>query len=134
MLAQSLLFREASGIEQLNLSFPGGVWKHLRVTLDDGNSPPIAFTGASVRQHGGATATHDLACSITAREEVNGQSRLMLHFTHAHPFLGELRLSIGDELFHRQAQLTTLASASIASIFSGIFGSNGPATSWGAMV
>ncbi len=115
MLAQSLLFREASGIEQLSLSFPSAVWKHLRVTLDDAKSPPVAFTAASVRQHGSATTTQDFAANIAAREEVNGQTRLTLHAPNAHPFLGELTLSVGDALFHREVRLTTMTGSTIAS-------------------
>ena len=116
VVANSVLFREASGIEQLEITVPSRVWKQLRVTLDDAKSPPVAFTSASVRQHGDATATQDFTASIAAREELKGQTRLTLHFGHANPFLGELRLSVGDALFHRQVQLLTpKASEGLAS-------------------
>lgn len=44
----TVLFRQASGAERMNVSFAAGNWKQWRVFVDDQRSEPIPFTGARV--------------------------------------------------------------------------------------
>lgn len=104
-LARGLpIFRQRTGISQLQLPFPAGTWPFLRVTVDDRRSPPVAFTDARVQ-----VAARDpippvpVEVRITERMEGPGETRLMLDLGAAHLRLTALRIDSPDPLFTRHA-------------------------------
>ena len=102
------IFRQANGASHLHLAVPSGIWKSLRLTVDDSRSDPIAFTGAKVD----ADLTEPLPSEIQTvrivdRQEAEGQTRLTLDFGSANLLLSDLEIETSEPLFMRGTTLAT---------------------------
>lgn len=100
------VFRQAGGASQLHLALPEGVWRFLRLTVDDQRSPPVPFTGAQV--HPAApepVPSEPLEVRIAERIEVPGETRLTLSAGAARLHLAALRIETPDPLFTRGVTL-----------------------------
>jgi hypothetical protein len=102
------IFRQPDGAAQLHLSFPPGVWKWLRLTVDDRRSQPVPLTGATV--YAAATAAEPeaaewMAAAIVDRHENPGETRLTLNLGAANLDLAAVQIESDAPLFTRQITL-----------------------------
>lgn len=100
------IFRQLNGAGQLRIPLPPGVWRFLRLTVDDRRSPPVPFTGARV--HAAAPEPVPLEPAevrIAERIEAPGETRLTLNLGAARIHLAALHLESPDPLFTRRVTL-----------------------------
>lgn len=100
------VFRQPNGAAQLGLAIPAGVWRSLRLTVDDRRSSPIPFTGARV--HAAAiepTPGESFPINIASRHENPGETRLTLSLGAANLDLTSLHIETGEPLFTREVTL-----------------------------
>ncbi len=97
------IFRQPSGASQVHLTVPAGVWPWLRLTVDDRRSQPIPFTGARVHASAVEPAPVDVVpCTITARDESPGQTRLTVSLGAANLDVAAITIETEEPLFTRQ--------------------------------
>ncbi len=100
------IFRQSYGASQLHLSFPAGVAKWLRLTVDDQRSSPVPFTGARVHAAASKSVpTEWMPVAITERVENPGETRLALNLGAANLNLASVQIETAEPLFLRQASL-----------------------------
>jgi hypothetical protein len=100
------VLRQAAGPAQLRIGIPAGVWRQLRLSVDDRRTEPVAFTGAQAHLVRPApVAEQDAPVRIVARADSPGQTRLTLDFGAANLDLSELRFDTPEELFTRNIAL-----------------------------
>lgn len=100
------IFRQPYGASQLKISFPAGISKWLRLTVDDQRSQPIPFTGALVHAATGERAPGELIpVTISERDENPGQTRLALNLGAANLDIAAIQLETTEALFMRQVAL-----------------------------
>jgi hypothetical protein len=100
------IFRQSYGAGHLQISFPAGVSKWLRLTVDDQRSQPIPFTGVRVHAATGEPAPGELIpAAITERDENLGETRLALNLGAANLSVVSVQLETAEPLFMRQASI-----------------------------
>ncbi len=99
-------FFHQDGIREQKLTFPDGIWSHLRITIDDSRTPPVVFT--RVLLHAAPEAVNRLAIPVTleSRVEEDGVSRIKLRFPFAHLFLSDITIDSPESVFRRTAILS----------------------------
>ena len=100
------IFQQPNGSSQLRVELPAHDWAFLRLSVDDRNSPPVAFTGAELE----AAASEPIplepvGVQIAERVENPGETRLTLNLGAAHLRLAALDIESPDPLFNRQITL-----------------------------
>lgn len=99
------IFRQ-SGVTQLQVPLPRGVWQSLRLRVSDQRTMPIAFTGA--RLHAAEpepVPDEPFPVTIAERVENPGQTRLTLNLGAANLTLAALQFDTADPLFMRRVTL-----------------------------
>ena len=97
------IFRQPDGASRLHVAFPAGAWPWLRLTVDDGRSQPIPFTGARIRVAVKESApTGWLPATIAERDENPGVTRLALNLGAANLNLTAVRIETEEPLFTRR--------------------------------
>ena len=76
LVASRPILRLPNGVAQLDAEFPPGVWKFLRVTLDDRRTVPEPFTGALLPGERVEAPTVAASATIRSRDESPGVTRL----------------------------------------------------------
>ena len=76
------------------------------MTVDDGRSRPVPFTGLRIIHAGTHPETLDHPVTLGARDESRGSTRLTLDLGAANLHLAELRLDIADPVFSRSCSLS----------------------------
>ena len=104
-LASNELLCRQNGTERLRFTCVPAEWKHLRVTIDDARSTPVAFTGAQVRRDLPELRTLPQPVTIRARTETPGETHLKLDLGSANLLLGHVRLHTPESVFQREATL-----------------------------
>jgi hypothetical protein len=100
------IFRQPYGASHLQISFPPGISKWLRLTVDDQRSQPIPFTGALVHAATGEPAPGELiSVTITERDENPGETRLALNLGAANLSVASVQIETTEPLFMRQVAL-----------------------------
>ncbi|MDD5141315.1 MAG: DUF3999 family protein [Verrucomicrobiales bacterium] len=100
------VFRQPYGANQLHVSFPPGVAKWLRLTVDDQRSPPVPFTGARVHAAAGEPVPAEwLPAAITERVENPGETRLALNLGAANLDIAAVQVETDEPLFTRTVTL-----------------------------
>jgi hypothetical protein len=100
------IFREPSGAGHIRLNVSPGVWRSLRLTVDDRRSQPIPFTGARLHAAAAEPAPSEaLPVAIAERHENPGETRLTLSLGGANLDLAAFRLETSEPLFRRQVTL-----------------------------
>jgi hypothetical protein len=100
------IFRQPYGASHLHISFPAGISKWLRLTVDDQRSQPIPFTGALVHAATGESAPGELiSATITERDENPGETRLALNLGAANLSVASVQIETTEPLFMRQVAL-----------------------------
>jgi hypothetical protein len=100
------IFRQPHGASHLQISFPAGVAKRLRLTVDDQRSQPVPFTGALVHAVMGQPAPGELiSTTITERDENPGETRLALSLGAANLSVASVRLETAEPLFMREVSI-----------------------------
>jgi hypothetical protein len=100
------IFRQPYGASHLKISFPAGISKWLRLTVDDQRSQPIPFTGALVHAATGESAPGELIpVTISERDENLGETRLALNLGAANLSVASVQIETTEPLFMRQVAL-----------------------------
>lgn len=96
------ILRLPNGVKQLDAEFAPGVWKYLRVTLEDRRSLPAPFSGALLFGESTEALTIDVKATIQSRDEGPGVTRLTVDLGGANLRIAQIHLETGDPLFTRQ--------------------------------
>ena len=97
------IFRQPDGASHLQISLPPTSSKWLRLTVDDGRSPPIPFTGALVHPAMDKPPPGELiSATVTERDENPGETRLELSLGAANLSVASVQLETAEPLFMRQ--------------------------------
>jgi uncharacterized protein DUF3999 len=100
------IFRQPDGASHLQISLPPTSSKWLRLTVDDGRSPPVPFTGALVHPAMGEPAPGEfISATITERDESPGETRLELSLGAANLSVASIQLETPEPLFMRQVSV-----------------------------
>ena len=100
------IFGQRYGVGQLRVSFPAGIEKWLRLTVDDQRSPPIPFIGAKVfATSAEATPAEIQTVAIAGRDESPGESRLTLNLGAANLDVASVQIETAEPLFTRSVTL-----------------------------
>jgi len=96
-----VVFRQAGEVERLRLSFARVSSEYVRVILDDSRSAPVAFVGLQVTLAEEMPELVAHPATILSRDELRGETRLVLGLGGKNLHLGELGIDVGDPLFSR---------------------------------
>jgi hypothetical protein len=100
------IFRQLSGARQLDVSFPAGAWRWLRLTVDDQRSQPVPFTDARVHAADvEATPIELQTVAIAERNENPGETRLTLNLGAANLDVASVKIETDEPLFTRAVTL-----------------------------
>ena len=100
------IFRQLSGARQLDVSFPAGEWRWLRLTVDDQRSQPVPFTGARVHAADVEAAPIELqTVAVAERNENPGETRLTLNLGAANLDVASVKIETDEPLFTRAVTL-----------------------------
>ena len=100
------IFRQLSGARQLDVSFPAGASRWLRLTVDDQRSQAIPFTGARVHAADvEATPIELQTVTIAERNENPGETRLTLNLGAANLDVASVKIETDEPLFTRAVTL-----------------------------
>ncbi len=99
------ILRLPNGVAQLDAEFPPGVWKSLRVTLDDRRSLPAPFTGALLLGERVEAPTVAANATIRSRDESPGVTRLAVDLGAANLRVARITFETSDPLFTRAVTL-----------------------------
>ncbi|MCX6867756.1 MAG: hypothetical protein NTV46_16370, partial [Verrucomicrobia bacterium] len=110
--AGEVIFRQSGGAERMRMPVPAGNWEGFRVTVDDGRTQPVPFTGVRVISVAVTPSSVEHPVLLGTREEVTGETRLTLDLGARNQHVAELRFDISDAVFSRACSLTisTLAA------------------------
>ena len=95
------IFKMTGGAENLDVSFPAGVWEFLRLTIDDSRTPAAPFTGVQLRVAETRAPVEPLPISIKSRDESPGVTRLGVDLGATNLTVASLRIKTPDRLFAR---------------------------------
>ena len=101
LVAARPILRLPNGVAQLDAEFPPGVWKSLRVTLDDHRSLPAPFTGALLLGERVEAPTVAANATIRSRDESPGVTRIAVDLGAANLRVARITLETSDRLFTR---------------------------------
>lgn len=100
------VFREARGASQMYLPFKGSGRASFSISIDDTRSKPIPITGiiarTAVRE---SVLAEEVDLDVIKREELPGETRLLLDFRARHQHLARLEIQAMDRVFTRTARL-----------------------------
>jgi hypothetical protein len=100
------VFRQPDGAGHLEISWPAGVSRWLRLTADDRRSKPVPFTGARVQAAAGEPAPGEwMPVRISERDENPGETRLTLNLGAANLDLAVLQIETTEPLFLRPVRV-----------------------------
>ena len=105
LVAARPILRLPNGVAQLDAAFPPGVWKSLRVTLDDRRSVPAPFTGVLLLGERVEAPTVAANATIRSRDESPGVTRLAVDLGAANLRVARITLETSDPLFTRTVTL-----------------------------
>lgn len=105
LVAGEVVFRQPDGPERLRVPLGPATWRHLRVIIDDDRSQPVAFTGLRITPASAVPEVVDHPVRLLRREEVAGESRLLLGLGAKNLHLAELKLDVPDGVFSRRCRV-----------------------------
>ena len=105
LLAPRPILRLPNGVVQIDAEFPPGVWKFLRVILDDRRTVPAPFTGALLLGERVEAPTTTASATIHSRDESPGVTRLAVDLGAANLRVARITLETSDPLFTREVTL-----------------------------
>jgi len=102
------IFRQENDAENLQVRLPKGVFKSLRLTVDDARSRPIPITGIKVRLSPKTEIpTESRPISIEGMSENAGSSRLTGRLDSRNLYVKELKLMVEDPVFTRHVEVSS---------------------------
>lgn len=105
LLQSRPIFRRA-GASLLQLTLPGGVWKFLRVTVDDSRDAPIPFQTFSLQvAPTDRNPPRPLNARIIERQESGQDTRVTLDLGAANVYLARLEIATPEPFFTRGVSL-----------------------------
>ncbi len=105
LLAGRPILRLPNGVAQLDAEFAPGVWKFLRIMLDDRRSIPAPFTGALLLGERVEAPAVIANTTIRSRDESPGVTRLAVDLGAANLRVARITLETSDPLFTRAVTL-----------------------------
>jgi hypothetical protein len=105
LAAGEVIFRQSGGAERMRVPLAPEKWESFRVTVDDGRSPPVPFTGARVISGAVTPPSVEHPVLIEQREEASNETRLTLDLGGRNLHVAELRFEIPDAVFSRSCSL-----------------------------
>ena len=100
------IFSQPDGASHLQISLPPSSSAWLRLTVDDGRSPPVPFTGALVHPAIDKPTPGELiSATITERDENPGETRLALGLGAANLSIASVQLETPEPLFMREVSV-----------------------------
>jgi hypothetical protein len=100
------IFRQPFGAGQLHISIPAGVWRWLRLTVDDHRSQPIPFTGAQIHSVSFTVPPGEIqTAAIAERDENPGETRFTLNLGAANLDVASVKIDTDEPLFSRAVSL-----------------------------
>jgi len=100
------IFRQPYGAGQMHISLPAGVWRWLRLTVDDQRSQAIPFTGAQVFAANTEPLSSEFqSATIIERNENPGETRLTLNLGAANLDVATVQIETDEPLFTRSVSL-----------------------------
>ncbi len=101
LVASRPILHLPNGVKQLDAYFAPGIWKYLRVTLDDRRSLPAPFSGALLLGESTEAPTTDVKATIQSRDESPGVTRFTVDLGGANLRVAQIHLETSDPLFTR---------------------------------
>ena len=102
----ALIFRMRGGIEQIALELRGTVGRTVRLTITDGDTPPVPITAVIIETGGaGPELLIDQPVTIAATEPEASATRLVLDLALRHRPIAELVLEAREGVFQRPVRL-----------------------------
>ena len=105
LLVPRPILRLPNGVVQLDAEFAPGVWKFLRVTLDDRRTVPAPFSGALLLGERVEAPTTTATATIRSCDESPGVTRLAVDLGAANLRIARIALETSDPLFTREVTL-----------------------------
>lgn len=101
-----VVFHHTQGVQRLHIPVQAGVWRHIRVTIDDQRTLPVPFTSMQLTLAGAQPAGTSHPVKILRRTEDESSTTIELDLEAGNLALDELRLAIADPLFIRRCTLS----------------------------
>ena len=101
-----VIFHHSNGVKRLQIPITQGVWKQIRVTIDDQRTLPVPFTAMQLTLAGNQPASTVHPVQIVQRSENESSTSLELDLGAKNLQLSELRFTIADPLFIRRCTLS----------------------------
>lgn len=101
-VSNGIIFREPYNAESTAIKLPPQSHGHLRVIVDDKNSPAIAFTAPRLELQGSEAETTPLKTTLKRTEELAGKTRLTVDLGGRNAFVASLQLNAADPVFSRR--------------------------------
>lgn len=101
-----VVFHHTNGVNRLQIPIPQGVWKQIRVTIDDQRTLPVPFTSMQLTLAGNQPVSTIHPVQIVQRSENESSTSLELDLGARNLQLSELRFTIADPLFIRRCTLS----------------------------
>jgi len=101
-----VVFHHTNGVHRLQIPIPQGVWKQIRVTIDDQRTLPVPFTAMQLTLAGNQPVNMVHPVQIAQRSENASSTSLELDLGAKNLQLSELRFTIADPLFIRRCTLS----------------------------
>ena len=106
IVSGEIVFHQAGPANRLRIPLPPSSWPHLRVTLDDDRSPPVAFTGMRVTPVRAKAETIIEPAIIRSRTDEGTQTKLILDLVARNLNIEELTLDVSTEVFSRPCRVS----------------------------
>lgn len=99
------IYRDPRGEERLQLGMTQGLWKFLRISVDDSRSEPIPVSGIWLHPVAQPAPENPVAVRIRDRKEDAGTTRLELDFGSRNIVIASLRVQTQEPLFTRNVSV-----------------------------
>jgi len=103
--SDEVIFRQTGGAERMRVRVPAGVWRELRIKVDDERSHPVPFTGVRVATVAEKPETREQPLELGKRDELAGETHLLLDLGAGNLNATELALDVSDAVFSRRCSL-----------------------------
>ena len=105
-LPSGIIFREPHNAESTTIKLPPQSHAHLRVLIDDRNSPPVAFSGARLELGKSIPDAVALATILRSRDELQGRTQLTVYLGGTNVFVASLQVAATDPVFSRRVTVS----------------------------
>lgn len=101
-----VVFRQADSANRLRISVAAGVYDAIQITVDDGRSAPVPFTGMRLTLAGEQIESLPHPVRIIGREDGAGDSRLTLDLGQRNLTMDRIQVAVTGGIFSRECTLS----------------------------